>query len=309
MMAEAERTVLIVGSANVDVSVSAPRLPQAGETVMGDISLVSVGGKGANQAVAAARCGARAQFVGRVGDDAFGQMVLDSLGDARVGTRDMTVAAGLPTGLATITVDAAGQNCIVVVPGANAALTPADIDALVPGLRDVALVVLQLEIPLPTVYHCIELAATAGIPVILNPAPYRPLDLSRLGAGVTYLVPNETEAAQLDGRGALQGDAEILAATRRLRDSGIDCVITTLGARGCVVVDDQPPRWIDAMKVDAVDATGAGDAFVGCLAASLAHGYARDEAVRRAVRYASLTTTRRGAQVSYPVFSEADRGR
>ena len=307
-MAVAERTVLIVGSANVDVSVSAPRLPQAGETVRGDTSLVSVGGKGANQAVAAARCGARAQFVGRVGNDAFGRMVLDCLGDAGVGTRDLAVATGLPTGLATISVDAAGQNCIVVVPGANAALTPADIDALAPGLRDVAVVVLQLEIPLPTVYHCIARAAEAGIPVILNPAPYCPLDLTRLGAGVTYLVPNETEAAQLDGRGVLQDDADILAAALRLRDSGIDCVITTLGARGCVVVDDRPPRWIDALKVDAVDATGAGDAFVGCLAASLARGDARDDAVRRAVRYASLTTTRRGAQVSYPDVSEADRG-
>ena len=307
-MAVAERTVLIVGSANVDVSVSAPRLPQAGETVMGDSSLVSVGGKGANQAVAAARCGARAQFVGRVGNDAFGRMVLDCLGDAGVGTRDLAVATGLPTGLATISVDAAGQNCIVVVPGANAALTPADIDALAPGLRDVAVVVLQLEIPLPTVYHCIARAAEAGIPVILNPAPYCPLDLARLGAGVTYLVPNETEAAQLDGRGVLQDDADILAAAFRLRDTGIDCVITTLGARGCVVVDDRPPRWIDALKVDAVDATGAGDAFVGCLAASLARGDARDDAVRRAVRYASLTTTRRGAQVSYPDVSEADRG-
>ena len=304
----AERTVLIVGSANVDVSVSAPRLPQAGETVMGDTSLVSVGGKGANQVVAAARCGARTQFVGRVGDDAFGRMVLDCLGDAGVGTRDLAVATGLPTGLATISVDAAGQNCIVVVPGANAALMPADIDALAPGLRDVAVVVLQLEIPLPTVYHCIERAAAAGIPVILNPAPYRQLDLARLGAGITYLVPNETEAAQLDGRGALESDADVLAAAHRLRDSGIDCIITTLGARGCVVVDDQPPRWIDAMKVDAVDATGAGDAFVGCLAASLARGYSRDDAVRRAVHYASLTTTRRGAQVSYPDVSEADRG-
>ena len=307
-MAVAERIVLIVGSANVDVSVSAPRLPQAGETVMGDTSLVSVGGKGANQAVAAARCGAHVEFVGRVGNDAFGRMVLDCLGDAGVGTRDLAVATGLPTGLATISVDAAGQNCIVVVPGANAALTPADIDALAPCLRDVAVVVLQLEIPLPAVYHCIALAAEAGIPVILNPAPYCPLDLTRLGAGVTYLVPNETEAAQLDGRGALQDDADLLAAALRLRDSGIDCVITTLGARGCVVVDDRPPRWIDAMKVDAVDATGAGDAFVGCLAASLARGDARDDAVRRAVRYASLTTTRRGAQVSYPDVSEADRG-
>ena len=305
-MAEAGRVVLIVGSANVDVSVSTPRLPGAGETVMGDSSLVSVGGKGANQAVAAARCGAPTRFVGRVGDDDFGRMVRECLGSAGVGTEGLAVAAQLPTGLATITVDAAGQNCIVVVPGANAALTPADIDALAPGLRDVAVVVLQLEIPLPTVYHCIGLAAAAGIPVILNPAPYRPLDLARLGAGVSYLVPNETEAAQLDGRGALQDDAEILAAARRLRDGGIGCVITTLGARGCVVVDDQPPRWIDAMKVDAVDATGAGDAFVGCLAASLAQGYARDDAVRRAVRYASLTTTRRGAQLSYPDVAALD---
>ena len=302
----AERTVLIVGSANVDVSVSAPRLPQAGETVMGDTSLVSVGGKGANQVVAAARCGARAQFVGRVGNDAFGRMVLDCLGDAGVGTRDLAVATGMPTGLATISVDAAGQNCIVVVPGANAALSPADIDALVPDLHDVAVIVLQLEIPLPTVYHCIERAAEAGIPVILNPAPYRQLDFSRLGAGVTYLVPNETEAAQLDGRAVLESDADVLAAAHRLRAFGIDCVITTLGARGCVIVDSQSPRWINAVKVDAVDATGAGDAFVGCLAASLARGYVRDDAVRRAVRYASLTTTRRGAQVSYPDVSLAD---
>ena len=298
--------VLVIGSANVDVSVSTPRLPLAGETVLGDSSLVSGGGKGANQALAAARCGAETRFMGRVGEDAFGQLVREALVAAGVDTTALEAVPGAATGLAAICVDGEGQNCIVVVPGANLTLRPEDIEARASLLRSAAVVVLQCEIPLETVYRSVEIAAAAGTPVILNPAPCGELDLARLPRGVTYLIPNETEAAALAGRTA-SDTAGMLAVARQLHHGGVDCVILTRGERGCLIVDEREPRFVEALAVTAIDATGAGDAFVGCLAASLVQGYGRDEAVRRAVVYASLSTTRRGAQRSYPSATDLER--
>jgi ribokinase len=302
----AKRSVLVIGSANVDVSVSTPVLPRPGETVFGDGSVISVGGKGGNQAVAAAACGAPTRFVARVGADAFGQMVRDELRASEVDVDEIKALPGVGTGLAAIYVERSGQNCIVVVPGANAELTPADLEAVQPLIRDAAVVVLQCETPLATVYRAIELAAAAGTPVILNPAPYCALELERIARGVTYLVPNETEASQLGGAPVENpGQAEHCAGT--LRAQGFECVIITLGAQGCLVADAQPARHFPAHSVTASDTTGAGDAFVGCLAASLATGRPRDEAVRRAIVYSGLSTTKRGAQVSYPRGEDFER--
>ncbi|MBS0394841.1 MAG: ribokinase [Proteobacteria bacterium] len=305
MGADAIRPVLVVGSANVDVSVTTPSLPRPGETAIGDSSVISVGGKGANQAVAAAACGAPTQFAGAVGDDAFGRMVREALGARGIDTGALAVHPGAATGLAAIYVDHAGQNCIVVVPGANGRLAPAALEALRPRIAAAAVVVLQCEVPLETVYRTAELAAAAGTPVILNPAPAPGLDLARLGRTVTCLVPNETEAAQLAGRPASTA-AEAEACAHALRARGPECVIVTRGAQGCLVADAAGTRHYAAPSVHAVDTTGAGDAFVGCLAAALAAGRPLDEAVRRAVLYAALSTTRRGAQVSYPGRAEYD---
>ena len=301
------RDVLVIGSANVDVSVNTAVLPHPGETVFGDGAVISVGGKGANQAVAAAAAGATTRLVARVGEDAFGRMVRDELAARGVAT---DLIEGLPdadTGLAAIYVERTGQNCIVVVPGANARLTPASLEPLAPLIAAAAVVVLQCEIPLETVYHAAELAAAGGTPVILNPAPCRDLNLRRIGRCLTYLVPNETEASQLSGL-PVGTPAEAERAAAALRREGIGRVIITLGANGCVVDDGAaPPQHVAAHAVAAVDATGAGDAFVGCLAASLAAGRAADEAVRRATVYAALSTTRRGAQHSYPRGEEFEQ--
>ncbi len=295
--------VLVIGSANVDVSVSTDVLPLPGETVIGDASLISVGGKGANQAAAAALCGCATRLVAKVGDDDFGRMVRSELSGRRVDVEHIQTALGARTGLAAIYVARSGQNCIVVVPGANALLTPIDLQALEPLLAAAAILVLQCEIPLPTVYRAIELAARHQVPVILNPAPCRGLDLKPIARHIDYLVPNESEAAQLGGM-PVSTITEAETCASRLISQGIECVIITLGAQGCVVADATSSRHRPAHEVKAIDTTGAGDAFVGCIAASLASGNSRDESIRRALIYSALSTTRRGALTSYSTREE-----
>lgn len=298
--------VLVVGSANIDVSVTTAVLPAPGETVPGDSAVISVGGKGANQAVAAASCGAVTDFVGRIGTDAFGRLVLEGVGARGVRHQQLRAIPGAMTGMAAIYVDHAGQNCIVVVGGANQLLSPADLEPLVPLIEASALVVLQCETPMPTVHRTIELAGTCGTQVLLNPAPCRGLDLAGLPPGITYLVPNESEAAHLTGMPVTDIDSAE-ACAERLVETGIPCVIITLGALGCVIADGAGTRHIAAFKAQAIDTTGAGDAFIGCFAASLASGRTRDDAARRAALYASLSTTRRGAQLSYPLREEFEQ--
>jgi ribokinase len=298
--------VLVIGSANIDVSVTTAVLPRPGETVIGQGSLISLGGKGANQAVAAAACGAATQFVGRVGHDAFGRMIRDGLTARQVGIDELRSSADAATGLAVIAVEDSGKNCIIVVPGANGRLAPADLDALRPSIRRAAVVVLQCEIPMATMYRAIELCAASGPSVILNPAPYRDLELARIARQIAYLVPNETEAAQMGGRPIeTVNDAQDCASS--LHAQGIECVIITLGAQGCVVADEGRARHYPGHVVRAIDTTGAGDAFVGCLAASLAVGRSRDQSIRRALLYSALSTTQRGAQASYPGAEEFER--
>jgi ribokinase len=291
--------VLVAGSANVDVSVSTAVLPRPGETVIGRGSFITLGGKGANQAVASVACGAATHFVGRVGADAFGRMVIDGLRDRHVGIGEVRLVADAGTGLATISVEDSSKNCIIVVPGANERLTPLDMEEIRPLIRGAAVMVLQCEIPMETVYRAIALAAESGTPVILNPAPYRGLDLGRIARSVTYLVPNETEAAEIRGR-PVESVEQAKDCASWLHANGIECVIITLGAEGCVIADDQPARHYPGHRVAAIDTTGAGDAFIGCLAASLAADRPRDESIRRALLYSAMSTTRRGAQASYP---------
>jgi ribokinase len=267
---------------------------------------MAAGGKGANQAVAAASCGVATRFVARVGEDAFGRMVCDALAARGVEIDETRPLPGAATGLAAIYVEHSGQNCIVVVPGANGRLTPADLEPLRELIAGAAVLVLQCEIPMATVYRAVELAAACGTPVILNPAPFRGLDLPHIARAVTYLVPNETEASQISGL-PVETPAQAERCAAALHDLGVDCVIITLGARGCVLADAAPPRHFPAHPVSAIDTTGAGDAFVGCLAAALAEGRSREQSIRRAIVYAALSTTRRGAQVSYPRRAEFEQ--
>jgi ribokinase len=298
--------VLVVGSANVDVSVMTASLPQPGETVIGHGSLIAPGGKGSNQAVAAAACGAATRFVGRTGADSFGAIIRSGLADRGVHIDELRALSDVASGLATITVEDSGKNAIVVVPGSNGRLLPADLDAIAPLIRDAAVLVLQCEIPMETVYRAIELAQGSGALVVLNPAPYRGLDLARVAQGITYFVPNETEAGQIWGRPVVNlPQAQNCASW--LRAQGIGCAIITMGDQGCIVADEDPARHYPGHRVAAVDTTGAGDAFVGCLAASIATGYSRDESVRRALLFSALSVTAPGAQTSFPRAEDFER--
>ncbi len=290
-----QQRIVVVGSLNMDLVVRTGRIPAPGETVLGAGDLCRFpGGKGANQACAAARLGAAAHMVGRVGEDAFGRELLESLGRDGVDTAAVQTTAGLPTGVALIVVDAAGQNSIVVSAGANAHLTPADVDRVAPMLRAAGVVMLQLEVPLPAVLRAAEVGRQGGALVVLNPAPAQPLPAALLSC-VDVLVPNETELALLAG-----GSGPVAKAARTLRTrTGIGTVVVTLGAQGALLVGDSVAH-VPAFPVTPVDTTAAGDAFVAALAVALAEGRPPVDAVRFGNAAGALAATRPGAQTALP---------
>jgi ribokinase len=287
-------SVLVVGSLNEDVLVTVDRLPARGETVVGSAVTAAPGGKGANQAAAAGRLGSGVAMIGRVGDDPAGDRQRAALADAGVDVGLVRSTPGELTGTATIPVEAAsGENLIIVVPGANAALLPADVD--VAELREAAVVLLQLETPLETV-----LAAAGGAAgtVILNPAPPQPLPAALL-ALVDVLVPNEHELLRLAG--ADHGERDPAELVELARGLGADSVVVTLGARGALVVPVHGDAVLQAPpRVQAVDTTGAGDCFCGALAQALAREEPLTGAVRYAVAAAAASTTGVGARGALP---------
>jgi len=285
--------VAVVGSLNLDLVIRVPGLPGPGETVTGGDLFTNPGGKGANQAVAAARLGRRVAMVGRVGDDQAGRDLLASLEADGVDSAQVRTLAGVPSGTAFITVSEDGENQIVVSPGANARLTPGDVAAAGPALGAAAVTLLQLEIPLESVAAA---ARTAGGLVVLNPAPMRPLPAELLGR-VDVLVPNRVELAQLAG-GRPPGTVE--EAARLAGRLAARAVVVTLGADGALVVEAGRHGHVPAVPVQAVDTTAAGDAFCGGLADALAAGASLQDAARQAVRVAAAACTRRGAQASLP---------
>ncbi|MFO1310904.1 MAG: ribokinase [Burkholderiales bacterium] len=300
----ARHRIVVVGSSNMDLVVRAPRLPRPGETIAGDDFRTVPGGKGANQAVAAARLGGEVSFVSAVGGDPFGAtlragLLADGIDAAHVQTHD-----GTPTGVASITVGEDGANAIVVVPGANARLTPACIDACSSLIADAAMLLCQLEVPLDTVERAIEVASRSGTPVLLNPAPARPL-ADELLRKVDYLVPNEGEATALCGV-EVAGPDEARDAARLLRRRGPRHVIVTLGARGVWLESDEHSVHLHAPAVRAVDTTAAGDTFIGGFAAAFAAGRGLLDAIAFGQRAAALGVTRPGAQASIPYRREVD---
>jgi ribokinase len=290
--------IAVVGSNMVDLVAYVDRMPAAGETLEADDFAMGCGGKGANQAVAAARLGAKVLFVSKVGDDLFADNTIANLARQGVDTRHVGRVPGRSSGVAPIFVDRAGQNRILIVPGANRALKPADVDAAREDIGRCRLVLLQLEVPLPTVYRAIEIAHEARVPVLLNPAPAdRALDLAQV-CRCEYLVPNETELAILTGMPVGTFD-QVRMAARSLRDRGLRNVIVTLGANGALHLGPDAETHYPGPRVDAVDSSGAGDAFVGCFAQTLVKTADVAAAIRRAVAYASDSVTRRGTQSSY----------
>ena len=291
--------IVVVGSLNMDLVVGAPKIPAPGETVIGGDLQTFPGGKGANQAVAAARLGAQVAMVGRVGDDAFGAQLRQTLENDGVDLAYVQTTAVTPSGVALIVVDAAGQNSIVVASGANMRLTPADVEAAAPAIRAADVLALQLESPLETVQRAAELARAHGVTVILNPAPARPLPPELL-ALVDVLIPNESETAALTGLPVTSVD-ELTAAADCLRAQGVGAVILTLGARGALLAAEGVTRRFPAFPVDqVVDTTAAGDAFVGGLATAVAEKQPLDAAIAWGNAAGALAVARAGAQPSLP---------
>ncbi|WP_175921999.1 ribokinase [Burkholderia latens] len=297
--------IAVVGSINVDLVTHAPRLPVPGETLLGTTFRTVHGGKGANQAVAAARLGASVAMIGCVGDDAFGTRLHDALAAERIDVTHVRRIDGDASGVATITVDERGANSIVVVPGANARLDAGSIDAARDAIAGAALMVCQLEVPIETVARAIGCAIAHRTPVLLNPAPARPL-FDALLARIDYLVVNETEAESLTGI-AVGDDASAVRAADALRAKGVGNVLVTLGARGVCWRGGAGSGRHQALAVTAVDTTAAGDTFVGGFAAARAGGASMDDAIAFGQRAAAISVTRHGAQTSIPTRDEVER--
>ncbi len=299
--------IVVVGSLNADLVATVERHPGPGETVAGDTFAVIAGGKGANQAYAAARLGAPVAMMGRVGDDAHGRMLREKLATAGVDVTCVSVAGDVPTGTALITVDAARQNRIVVVAGANAALTVDAVRADESRIRGAAIVLAQLETPLEAVTLALRTAKSGGAIAILDPAPARRLSDELLRC-VDYLTPNQSELALLAGTrlGAGLDLAAVEKAARSLLDRGVGKVVAKLGADGALLVDRERSIRVAVTKVEAVDTTAAGDCFNGAFAAALHAGRDEAAALRFACAAAALSVTRFGAQPSMPTAREVE---
>jgi ribokinase len=290
--------VLVIGSSNTDLIIKVVRIPTPGETVLGGKFARAAGGKGANQAVAAARAGGEVTFIARVGRDTNGEQALAGLAAEGIDMKHVIRDAKFPSGVALILVDQDGENSIAVASGANDTLNPADVRRAKGAFRRARILLLQLETPLPTVAAAIELAAASGVRVVLNPAPAR-LIPARLLRRVYLLTPNQSEAELLTG---VTVDDEVAAARAagQLLARGVQNVIITMGSHGAFVVGKDLRQMIPGFKVKAVDATGAGDIFNGTLAVALAQGRPLLEAARFGCASAAISVTRFGAQPSAP---------
>lgn len=298
--------IVVVGSVNMDLVIRAPRMPSPGETIAGSGFRTFPGGKGANQAVAAARAGAQVHLIGSVGGDDFGRRLARGLADDGIGLGQLSVVDDEATGVAVIVVDAGGQNSIVLSAGANGRVTSDQIEACAGIIGSADMLVCQLEIPLDAVNCAIDIAYANGVPVILNPAPAVPLD-PRMLAKVKYLIPNETEATLLSEVHVVDEKTAVEAA-HRLMDDGVEQVLITLGNKGVVsVLGDRSASSAPAVAVAAVDTTGAGDTFVGSLAVELARGRSISHAIEFAQFAAALKVTRLGAQISIPRRDEVEQ--
>lgn len=298
-----KRKIVVVGSSNTDLVVSASRFPKPGETIIGSGFCMNGGGKGANQAVAAARLGGDVALVAKLGADDNGERTLRTLRGEGVDVSHVSVTSEQPSGVALITVDASGENTIVVVSGANAALSAADVSNAESLFGDAAVVLMQLETPVETVEAAARMGRKYGALVMLNPAPACAGGIPKsLLENVDLIIPNETESEIITGI-SVSGETAAAQAARAMKAAGCKEVIITMGAKGSYVSADRD-IMVPACRVKAVDTTGAGDTFCGALAVALAEGSGMEEAVRFAAKASAVSVTRMGAQPSMPRRSE-----
>lgn len=301
---ETLKSILVVGSSNTDMVVRVPRIPRPGETVLGGAFAMAAGGKGANQAVAAARAGGRVTLIARVGDDIFADRALAGFEADGLETRFVLRTPGAASGIALINVDQRGENSISVASGANALLSTSDLEAAEAAFETADIVLLQLESPLEVVAAAAEKAGRRGVPVILNPAPAAALGASLLRA-ITVLTPNEHEAEALTGI-PVRDEAGAATAAAQLRARGPQLVVVTMGDKGLYASGDELEGMMPAFEVSPVDTTAAGDVFNGALAVALAERMALGDALRFAQAAAAISVTRPGAQPSAPTRAEIE---
>lgn len=298
--------IAVIGSTNMDVVSYTDKIPEAGETRESTGFHTACGGKGANQAVAAGKLGADVMMITVIGDDIFGEKSMDNFIENHIDTDYVWTASEVASGVATILVDSTSQNRILIHKGANACLTPEVIDEAADALRECGLIVLQLEIPLETVYAAIDFGVANGIPVLLNPAPATKELSMEKACLCDFFVPNETELAILTGMSTAT-EADIKKAAMSLVKRGLKNVIVTMGSKGSMWVSKDDYLVIPAKTVDAVDTTGAGDSFIGCFVENYSRTRSIPEAMKEASLYASLSVTRKGTQESYLTREEFDK--
>jgi ribokinase len=298
-------TIAVVGSSNMDLVVKSKRIPVTGETILGGDFIMVPGGKGANQAVAAAKLGAQVFFIAKLGDDIFGLQSLNNFKKEGVNTKYVLQTQDAPSGVALIMVDDEGNNVIVVAPGANHKLMPDDVKAAESDIASSGALVAQLEVPIETIEFAAGLANKSNVPFILDPAPAQKLSAELLNM-VDVLTPNETEAQILTGV-EVKDRKSAEAAAQKLLECGVKNVILTMGATGYLSVGKEGKEFIAARKVTAADSTAAGDAFTGSLAVGLAKGQTLSQAALFANNVAAFSVTRMGAQPSMPTIEEIDK--
>jgi ribokinase len=296
------KKIVVVGSCNTDMVIKADRLPIPGETILGGTFFMNPGGKGANQAVAASRMGGNVTLISKTGNDVFGKQSVMLYTAENIKTDYIFSDPKHPSGVALITVDSNGENCIVVASGANAYLTPLDIDKAIAEIEGSDLVLMQLEIPIETVEYVAEISTKKGIKVILNPAPARALS-NNLLKNLYIIIPNKSEAEILSGIKVSDIESAKQAADI-ISLKGVDIVVITLGSQGALIKEYSEYHFVEAFKVDAVDTTAAGDTFCGTVCVGLSEGKSILDSVKMAARAAALTVTRMGAQTSIPYRSE-----
>lgn len=296
--------IVVVGSSNTDMIIKTEHIPKPGETVIGGDFSTAAGGKGANQAVAAARAGGTVRFVARVGKDVFGDQAIEGFVKDNIDVSHIVRDAREPSGVALIFVDHKGENSIAVASGANGSLSPADAQAAEEAIADADVLVMQLETPLETIGEAAAMGARARVKSILNPAPAQPLD-DQLLSHVSILTPNESEAELLTGI-AVKSDVDAHKAAKALAEKGIGIVLVTLGRRGVFVHGDGMDELVPGFEVEAVDSTAAGDVFNGALAVAIAEGRPLRQAVHFANAAGAISVTRLGAQPSAPSRREIE---